>query len=1340
MFRRSEQKMMRWGWGLLVLVASLAQAQTDVLVSRFDAARTGQNLTETTLTTLNVNAASFGKLYAYPIDGQAYAQPLLKAQLSIPNRGTFNTVFVATEHGSVYALDADSATPIWYRSFINPASGLTTRTTNPSLEDIAPEVSITSTPVIDPASGTLYVVAETVQSGGTAYYWLHALDITSGQDKVAPVKVQASVGSGQSPLTVDAATSQQRPGLLLVNGVVYVAIGSSGDSFPWVGWLLAYDGTTLNQLAVFCSSPGGAQGAGLWSSGEAPPVDSSGNIYISTGNGYFSTSGSWGDSFVKLSSSALSVLDYFTPFNQSALASADLDLASAGIVVLPDAAGSAAHPHLLIGSGKDGEVYLVDRDNMGHFNGSYSTPNSNIVQWLPGQVGTAPITPTNPTLPYVANSYTTPAYWQNRVYFCGVKDSCKLFSLSNAQLSTTPVSKTNAVFAYPGAQPVISAASASATSAILWAVESDSTHNLSVLHAYDATNLANEFYNSSQAANGRDTGGVAQRFAVPVVANGKVFVDTANELDVYGLLAGAPVALAAPTYSPAPGSYTSTQSVTLSAAAGATIYFTLDGSLPTLSSSVYTGPISVSSTTTVRAMAVKSGSLSSPAANATYTISAAPAQIKYVQGNYATPQSTLSSVTVKYTGAQQQGDLNVIVVGWNDSTATVKSVTDSAGNVYSLAVGPTTLSGFLTQAIYYSSNIVGAAANANTVTVTFNSAAAYPDIRIVEYSGVASAAPVDGAAAASGNSAAANSGPVATGSANDLLLAADITVTYTTLGSGYTQRILTSPDGDMVEDRIVAATGTYSGTNGISPAGGWVEQLVAFKAGTSSGGGTPTPTAPGGLAASAAGTTGINLSWQPASESGGSISQYLIERCQGSGCTAFSQIAAVTAPTTTFADSGLNGSTTYSYRVRAKDGAGNTGPYSNSATATTGAATPSAPGTLSAGAAGATQVNLTWGAASETGGTISQYLIERCQGAGCSSFTQVASVTTLSFSDTGLSGSSSYSYRVRAKDSVGTTGPYSNVATAVTTAPNITAPGSLSASAVSASQINLTWTAASESGGSISQYRIERCQGSGCSAFTQVATATGTNFNDAGLSAGTTYGYRVRAADAGGNTGPYSNTATATTSASAPAIAFVQQAYATPQSPQSTVSVVLKGAQAAGDLNVVVIGWNDTTSTIGTVTDSAGNTYRLAVGPTIVSGTITQAIYYAANIAARATNTVTVSFSAAAAYPDVRILEYSGIDPNNPLDVTAAGSGNSTLSSSGAATTTYANDLVLGANVVFTTTTGPGAGFTSRVITNPDSDIVEDRIVTATGSYTATAPLTPAGDWVMQLAAFRRHP
>jgi hypothetical protein len=815
----------------LLLATSLAHAQTDVLVSHYDSGRTGQNLNETTLTVPNVNVGTFGKAYAFAVDGYTYAQPLYKSNLTIPGKGTFNVVFVATEHGSVYALDADTATPLWWRSFINPGAGITSRTTDPSLENIVPEVSITSTPVIDPVSGTLSAVAETKPTGAPAYYYLHALDITTGADKVTPARIQASVGSGVTPLTIDAGTSQQRPGLVLSNGVVYIGFGSSGDSFPWVGWLLGYNATTLAQVAVFCTSADGSLGAGVWSNGEAPPVDANGNIFIATGNGTFNASTDWADAYLKLSTAGgLSVSDYFAPFNQSALGSADLDVASAGFTLLPDAAGTAAHPHLLVGTGKDGELYLVDRDNMGHFNGSYNTPNSQIVQWIPGAVGTAPIDPKGSPLPYVENSYTTPAFWQNRVYLCGINDSCKLFTLNNGLLSTSPASQSPTTFAYAGAEPVVTAASSSATSAVMWAVERDTTRNITTLHAYDATNLATELYNSNQAAGQRDQGGAPNEFVVPTVTGGKVFVGAAYELDVYGMLGSNPPRLAVPVYAPTPGTYAAAQSVTLSANSGATIYYTLDGSLPTLSSPVYTGPIVVSATTTINAIAVHSGFLTSPVAAATYTIgSGAPAPIAYVQGNYATPQSSQSSVAVPFTAAQQQGDLNVVVVGWNDSTATIGTVSDSSGNVYQLAVGPTVYSGAATQAIYYAANIVGAAANANTVTVTFNGSAAAADIRILEYSGIATTSPLDVTAAATGSSTSASSGAATTTNANDLIFGADLTADTTYgAGSGFTSRMITVPDSDIAEDQIVTATGSYSATASVSAAP-WIMQMAAFR-------------------------------------------------------------------------------------------------------------------------------------------------------------------------------------------------------------------------------------------------------------------------------------------------------------------------------------------------------------------------------------------------------------------------------------------------------------------------------------------------------------------------------
>jgi len=310
-----------------------------------------------------------------------------------------------------------------------------------------------------------------------------------------------------------------------------------------------------------------------------------------------------------------------------------------------------------------------------------------------------------------------------------------------------------------------------------------------------------------------------------------------------------------------------------------------------------------------------------------------------------------------------------------------------------------------------------------------------------------------------------------------------------------------------------------------------------------------------------------------------------------------------------------------------------------------------------------------------------------------------------------------------------------------------TAPSGLTATAVSTSQINLAWTAATDNVG-VTGYFVERCQGSKCTAFAQVARVTTTTYSNSALAAATSYRYRVRATDAAGNLSGFSKTASATTLGSPPPstgpIAFLQGNYATPQAPTASVMVAYRAAQSAGDLNAVIVGWNDTTAAVIAVTDTMGNAYTLAVGPTVQPGAaggggLTQAIYYAKNIlgAAANANTVTVRFSVAATYPDVRILEYSGLDRTNPLDVTAAAAGNSSTSDSGAVTTTNSNDLLVGGNMVWTITAGPGIGFTSRMITSPDGDIAEDQVVTSTGSYRATAPLSGAGPWVMQLVTFR---
>ena len=420
-----------------------------------------------------------------------------------------------------------------------------------------------------------------------------------------------------------------------------------------------------------------------------------------------------------------------------------------------------------------------------------------------------------------------------------------------------------------------------------------------------------------------------------------------------------------------------------------------------------------------------------------------PSGPQFVQGNYAVPQTAQTTLSVSYNAAQTAGNLNVVVVGWNDTTARVSSVTDTKGNVYQLAVGPTQVSGALSQSIYFAKNIAAASGGANAVKVAFSVAAAYPDIRILEYSGLDPNNPLDAAIGATGSSTTSASGNLTTRSATDLLIGANIVAQQTTgPGTGFTQRFITNPDGDIAEDRVVTAIGSYGATAPVS-GGAWVMQAVAFVA--------------------------------------------------------------------------------------------------------SGQAPPPPPGPQ-----------------------------------------------------------------------------------------------------------------------------------------------------------------------------------------------YVQGNYAVPQSPQTTVSVPYNAAQTAGDLSVVNVGWNDTTARVSAVTDSKGNVYQLAVGPTLLSDSISQSIYYAKNIAAATAgaNAVKVAFSVAAAYPDIRILEYSGINPTNPLDMAVGVTGNSGTSNSGNLATSNATHLLVGANIVQQNTTGPGANFTQRLLTNPDGDIAEDRVVTTTGSYSATAPVS-GGGWVMQLAAFR---
>ncbi len=497
-----------------------------------DNARTGQNPNETILTPANVNPVKFGKLFSYPLDGVAHASPLYVANVSIPGRGVHNIVYVATEHDSVYAFDGNGLSPIplWQVSLILPGETTVPAADTGECCDIAPDIGITGTPVIDPATGTLYVVAKTKDSSTSTYVQrLHALDISTGSEKFGgPVMIQASVpgvgdgndGNGNVPF--NALRENQRPALLLNKGVVYIGFASHGDNAPYHGWILGYDAATLQLVMVYNDTPNGSDG-GIWQSGGGPAADSAGNIYFVTGNGTFDANAGgvdYGDSVQKIRPTG-TVLDYFAPHDQDTLSAADLDLGSGGALLLPDQSGG--HPHLLVTAGKNGTIYLIDRDNMGQFN---PNDDNQIVQSLvdifpnPGEI--------------LGGNFSAPVYFNGFVYFGPVGASVQAFQLSNGLLSTTPSSQSSASYAFPGGMLAIS--SNGNTNGILWVGERTSPTTPGVLHAYDANNLNKELYNSDQATGSRDTLDIAAKFSIPLVANGKVYVATVSQLTAYGLM------------------------------------------------------------------------------------------------------------------------------------------------------------------------------------------------------------------------------------------------------------------------------------------------------------------------------------------------------------------------------------------------------------------------------------------------------------------------------------------------------------------------------------------------------------------------------------------------------------------------------------------------------------------------------------------------------------------------------------------------------------------------------------------------------------------------------------
>jgi FG-GAP repeat len=513
---------------------------TDILTNRGNNARTGLNSTETILTPANVGSPSFGLRYNNPVDGPVFAQPLYVSKQPIvaggKSLGTHNVLYVATEHDSLYAFDADSGAQLWQVSLLQSGESPVQHGDHTDCPDSPTgEIGITATPVIDRSAGpngTIFVLMSG-KSGNNFFHRLHAIDLSTGQDRLTPRLIAASVTGTGPATTFDPFQQRSRAGLLLANGAIYTAWASYCDHPPYAGWILAYNEIDLSLGAILNTDPDGVpasnalpdgSGSGIWQSANGPAADANGNIYVSTGNGPFDTTlntagfpthPDFGDSVLRISPT-LTVADYFTPFDQAFDTENDTDLGSAGPMVVDIADSHQTVHHLLVQSGKDTNLYVLNRDNLGKFDPSTNPRNPNIYQFMPGGI--------------IGGAWSSPAYFNGSVYYGGIGNGgtgspLQQFRFNSQGFLDAASSQTSTFFGFPGATPTISANGTS--NGIVWAYEK--AGNV-ILHAYDATNLAKELYNSSQLAIGG-----AVTFGVPTVCNGLVFVGTSSSVAAFGL-------------------------------------------------------------------------------------------------------------------------------------------------------------------------------------------------------------------------------------------------------------------------------------------------------------------------------------------------------------------------------------------------------------------------------------------------------------------------------------------------------------------------------------------------------------------------------------------------------------------------------------------------------------------------------------------------------------------------------------------------------------------------------------------------------------------------------------
>ena len=711
---RSSLLLLRFLNAAVVLFAFACSLRAqNVTTQHNDIARTGGYTTETVLTPANVNSNGFGKVFYYVVDGYVYTQPLYMANITMgtgtAQPGTkHNVVYIATEHDSVYAFDADSnlganGKPLWQVTLLDSAHGAAAGETtvlpgDVGSTDIVPEIGVTGTPVIDPATNTMYVVSQSKLNGANVQR-LHALDITTGLEKFSgPVVIKASVpGNGQSSVngmvSFDPLCENQRPGLLLLNGIVYIGFAAHYGCGKWHGWILGYNRTTLQQTGAWTSSPNG-YGASFWSSGMGLAANVSdpvghpfGYLYAATGNGTidpatpYTNAMDYAISIVKLdlTNGVPTILDDFTPFDAKTLNGSDKDQGSGGTVVLPDSVGGGKH--LIIQAGKSGRIYLLDQNNLG----GYHPTNTSDAQ----------------AKAFVNPLFGAHAYWNGNVYFWSLRDKLKAFSIGSGVLSPNPTSTGAETSAFPGASSSVS--SNGTNNGIVWSVQTDAfgTPGPAILYAHDATNVATTLYSSALNAP-RDSAGNAVKFATPTIVNGRVYVGGQYNLSVYGQLNGATQA-AQPVITPTGQLYHPTLQITITdSTPNAQIFYTTDGTVPSTGSTRYTGPFTISTSQTIQAIAAGTGLLASTVASETYTeVNQVPAPtFSPIPGDYTSAQSvsmatTWPGSTIYYTtdgttpttsSAQYTAPVSITSTTTLKAIATAPNLTNSyvASGVYTI--------------------------------------------------------------------------------------------------------------------------------------------------------------------------------------------------------------------------------------------------------------------------------------------------------------------------------------------------------------------------------------------------------------------------------------------------------------------------------------------------------------------------------------------------------------------------------------------------------------------------------------------------------------------------------